>query len=195
MTETRLQDNSTTSSTDEVFDPIKNPNKKPSWECVMETYDPNALTYGASKATGGRPRRCSLHTLASVTGRDIRVIAKEMAESKKVHGYRCPDVKTLIFYLDRLKSVPGMIHSANSDPNSPGPKANVWKLVDQNLTENPYPKIKGFKRFSGSGSSGMEHTFLPEDMDYAMAIKANLEKHGFKPSEIFECTDCMCASK
>lgn len=176
-----MTENTVTSKVTENTEAVQ---AKPDWECVLETYDPNCFSYGASKETGGRPRRCSLHTIAAVVGRDPTIVAKEMEDSGLVVGYRCPDVQTLIFYLKRLANKPGMIDTRN---------AGVWKLVPEYLEKYPFPKIKGFRRFGG-GSPGMEHVFLPEDMDYAMAIRTNLVKNGHTPSDIFDCADCMCGS-
>lgn len=149
----------------------------PDWEVVMRVINPK----------NKRPRRCSLHTLAHVTGRDPLELAKEMQESKKVLGYRCPDVQTLIFYLVDLCKLPGMIDTRD---------AKVWTKVPALLEEYPYPKVKGFRRFAkstwtggtwGKGtqvkeSSGMESPFEYEDRDYALRIREALESTGFTPT-------------
>ncbi len=155
---------------------------KPDWEIVMETINPQVYN-GAN-----RPRRCSLHTIALFCGRkDIIGLAKEMEASKKVAGYRCPDVRCLIFYLDRLSKMKGMIDTRD---------ANVWKQVESHVKENPYPTIKGFKRFGATdiwtggsygkgkqikGTSGMNVPSEPEDYDYARLVIKRLKDAGYTP--------------
>jgi hypothetical protein len=155
----------------------------PAWEVVMRTIIPPGCL------NAGRPRRTSLHTLASAIGvtdlLGILNLAKELKESKKVVGYRCPDVQCLIFYLDELSKLPGMIDSRNPD---------VWKLVDAHVTtEAPFPQVRGFRRFTNYYDSktnknvtepnGMEYMYESNDYAYAMKVRENLLEAGFNPPE------------
>lgn len=140
--------------------------KKPAWEVIMSTYHPGI----------NRPRRTSIHTIATIMGlqskKELLALAKEMQESGKVLGYRCPDVHCLIFYLKELRSIPGMIDTAN---------ANVWNTVESFLEEAPFPKVKGFQGFPKDGV--YQKTDSPwgvEDIEFAKAIKKNLEKNGYE---------------
>jgi hypothetical protein len=148
------------------------PPKKPAWEVVMSTMCPKIK----------RPRRTSLHTLATVLGHpDPLTLAKEMEKSGKVLGYVCPDVQTPIFYLDALKKHPGMINTPNN---------KVWgdwgwatagaSSLAEFFKVNPYPKIKGFRRFAGSAGYAMEVPYEAEDYDLARLIIAALAKEGYE---------------
>lgn len=156
---------------------IKSEEKLTDWEVVLNCINPKST----------RPRRMSLHTLASVTGRtDIMELAKELEASGKVVGYRCPDVQALIFYLKDLCKLPGMIDTRN---------AGVWKMVPDFIKEHPFPKVKGFKRFAGAqwtggtygkgeyirNSPAMEFPFEPEDFPYARVVVKALEDAGYTP--------------
>lgn len=153
-------------------------NDKPDWEVALSVVCPKKK----------RPRRTSLHTLATILGRtDIVALAKEMEASGKVVGYRCPDVKCLIFYLKSMIDRPGMIDTRDS---------NVWKTVEPFLVEQPWPAVKGFKRFANGGtwsgggygqgkftadSSGMPVPYEEEDWDLARDIIKALKAAGFTP--------------
>lgn len=165
---------------------------KPDWEIVLETINP--VKYNGYN----RPRRTSLHTLAFICGRkDPIALAEEMAASKKVLGYICPDVCTPIFYLERLAKLPGMIDTRD---------ARVWgewgrtiagaTSIKDFVEKNPYPKVKGFKRFAqghwtgggygmGSyvaGNSGMSVPYEPDDYPYARAVIKALKDAGYTPA-------------
>ena len=170
--------------------------KKFDWELVMETNDRRCFSYGASAESNGRPRRCSLHMLAAVTGREPEVIAKEMQESGLVAGYVCPDVKTPIFYLDRCSKLPGMIDTRTD---------TVWADIPKFLKQYPFSKYKGFKRFSSGNWAdwkkpfecewvgeipAAEKPFFAGDETYIKDIRYNLEKAGYTPGHILKCTDC-----
>ena len=161
--------------------------KMPDWEVVLNTMNPNY------NGRPGRPRRMSMHTLAACTGRDIQELIKEVKESKKVVGYKCPDVGgACIFYLTSLRSIPGMIDSADrKDPE------RVWRELDEFLKTHPYPSVKGFKRFAegywtgGSygqgkfvkGEYAMPTPFEAEDYALARAIRQSLLENGFTPGK------------
>lgn len=121
-----------------------------------------------------RPRRTSLHTLATVTGRDdCKALAKEMEESGLVVGYRCPDVRTLIFYRKDMISCPGMIDTRD---------AKVFTMIDAILTEYPFPANRGFRRFAARANLayGMPDPFFDgEDYPYACAIREALLAWGY----------------
>lgn len=128
------------------------------WEKLMRTYNPEAKSYGADQVKG-RPRRWSLHALASLLGREPIGLLKEMGESGLVLGYRCPDVGgAAIFYLKELRNVPGMIDTPDSKIfNLPGPINDV-------LAKYPFPEVQGFRRFSRAGQgAGMPTPFDPLD--------------------------------
>lgn len=157
-------------------------NKMPAWEVILRVINPD-------ERSGKRPRRTSLHTLAShmglTTHDEIKALAKEMQTSGKVLGYRCPDVRTLIFYpLDYAKNGVEV-----TDPNGVTAKLSgmidtrdtgVWGRVDAILTEYPYPANRGFKRFSGGGSSGMSFSYEQQDYPLAKARQAALIKNGYE---------------
>jgi len=145
-------------------------NKKYDWQLVMETMCPKIH----------RPRRTSLHTLAAVTGRDPKVIAKEMKDSDLVVGYRCPDVRTLIFYLKSLAKHPGMIDTR--DPQ-------VWTKINDILKEYPYPQVKGFQRFAGGGSSGMAVPYAQGDEELAQLVRDKLASAGVNSCFVHGCMD------
>ena len=162
--------------------------KIPAWEVMLSVVNPK----------NKRPRRTSLHTIATVIGaKDPLKLAKEMKASKKVCGYVCPDVQTPIFYLESMVDHPGMID--DRDPHVWGkwlyPDAGATSLSDF-FKKNPYPKVKGFKRFADGGhwtggaygrgkyvpeSSAMEVPYEKEDYDYARAVIKALKKAGYKP--------------
>lgn len=153
--------------------------KLPDWEIVLKVMNP----------VNKRPRRMSMHTLAACCGReDIQALIKEVRESKKVVGYKCPDVGgACIFYLIELRKHPGMIDSARGD--------GVWDDLDKFLKVKPYPQVKGFKRFAkntwsggeyGKGTMiaaeyGMPNPFDPEDYAYAQLIINALKENGYTP--------------
>jgi hypothetical protein len=178
--------------------------KKPAWLVVLEQVCPKI----------GRPRRMSIHTLAHCIGQDttegVLSLAKELQEAEttlgeKVWGYKCPDVKAAIFYLDKQRSRPGMIHTPNSLP--PNYKT-VWEFVPDFVKENPPEKIKGFLRFQPGGhwtgekpgqgefikstGNGTDKPFEKEDYPYAREIHKALATAGYKPGfEVpEECQDC-----
>lgn len=165
--------------------------KKPklkAWEVMLSVVNPK----------NKRPRRTSLHTIATVIGaKNLLKLAKEMQASKKVCGYVCPDVQTPIFYLDSMVDHPGMID--DRDPHVWGkwlyPDAGATSLSDF-VKKNPYPKVKGFKRFADGGywtggsygrgkyvpeSSAMEVPYEKEDYEYARVVIKTLKKAGYKP--------------
>lgn len=169
--------------------------RKPDWKVVLETYDPKCFSYGASEASGGRPRRDSLHMIASCVNRDPLVIAKEMEASGEVCGYICPDVQTPIFYLDSLSKKPGMIDTRD---------AGVWKKIPDFVKNHPFPAVRGFRRHAqgywtggsyGKGKyvreSKMPFPFIKEDLAYAQAVVANLRNEGYEPWEELCCDDCL----
>lgn len=137
-------------------------NKMPAWEVMMRVINPKST----------RPRRTSLHTIATMIGHnDILALAKEIQDSGKVVGYRCPDVSALIFYLIDLCKLPGMIDTRRGD---------VWGMVPAFLKEQPFPKIKGFKRFA-NGNSGMTFPYEKEDFPLAIEIIKALRAAGYTP--------------
>lgn len=158
---------------------------KPAWEIMMEVMCPNIK----------RPRRTSLHTIATVLGHpDPLALAKEMQDSGKVLGYVCPDVKTPVFYLKKLRKHPGMIDTAVDEiwGNWVYPKAGCNSLSDF-LKKNPYPLIKGFKRFGSGGywdggqpgkgkfvhtSSGMDVPYEKDDYPYVRLLIKTLREAG-----------------
>jgi len=150
---------------------------KADWEVMMSVINPKST----------RPRRTSLHTLAYVLGRkDPLALAEEMRKSGKVVGYVCPDVKTPIFYLEKLCKLPGMIDTR---------EAGIWDKLPAFFEKNPYPTVKGFRRFKGGTWSGGEYgkgKFTPaqtamdvpyeeEDYEYARLIIKTLKEAGFTP--------------
>lgn len=154
--------------------------KKPAWEVVLETIDPKGKS-------GVRPRRMSLHTLSTILGlktrEEVEELAKELQKSGKVLGYRCPDVKTLIFYLERYAkngtvieqdgqklTLSGMIDTRN---------ARVWDMVKENLDTYPYPQVRGFKRFAGE-KNAMPYPFEPDDFNLASLIIKRMKDHGYE---------------
>lgn len=162
--------------------------KIPAWEVMLGVVNPK----------NKRPRRTSLHTIAAVTGaKDPLKLAKEMKASGKVVGYVCPDVQTPIFYLTSMVDHPGMID--DRDPNVWG----KWLYRDAGagslkefVKNNPYPKVKGFKRFVYGGtwsggsygkgkyiskSSAMEVPYEKTDYTYAKEVIKALKKAGHKP--------------
>ena len=174
--------------------------KKPAWMVVLEQVCPKI----------GRPRRMSLHTLAHCIGQDttegVLALAQELQESEakygadnKVWGYRCPDVQALIFYLQKQRTRPGMIHT---------PNAGVWDMVKPFVQENPPERVKGFLRFKPGGywtgakpgqgefiktpGRGTDVAFEKEDYPYAREIHKALVSAGYTPGfEVpIECRDC-----
>lgn len=136
--------------------------KKTDWEVMMSVVCPNKK----------RPRRTSFHTLATMLGReDILGLAKEMNESGKVWAYKCPDVRCYITYLDSMRGCPGMIHT---------PQKNWFDSFPAFLKEQPFPKIKGFKRFA-NGNSGMTFPYEKEDFPLALEIIKALRAAGYTP--------------
>lgn len=163
--------------------------KMPAWEVVLNVLIPD----GPKK---GRPRRMSLHTLGyCIKATDLKALAKEMEASGKVVGYVCPDVQTPIFYLKSLAHMPTMIDTRDE---------RVWgkwgyptagaKSLGGFIKKNPYPEIKGFKRFAqgewsggkyGVGTyipakSGMNKPFEKEDFNYAKLIIKALAEAGYE---------------
>jgi hypothetical protein len=157
--------------------------KMPAWEVVLRVINPEGKN-------AGRPRRTSMHTLAYVTGcktqDEALALAKEMKDSKKVVGYHCPDVQTPIFYLDALRKLPGMIDTR--DPK-------VWDTLSDFFKLNPFPQVKGFKRFAQGTWSGGEYgkgtytpgeyamgvAYEPADYPYAKLIIDQLKANGYTP--------------
>jgi len=166
----------------------KSKKKIPAWEVMLGVINPK----------NKRPRRTSLHTIATVIGaKDPLKLAKEMKASKKVVGYVCPDVKTPIFYLKSMIDHPGMIDTRDSRVWGKWryPDAGAISLADF-VKKNPYPKVKGFKRFVDGGkwsggewgvgkyiaaSSAMEVPYEKADYDYAKEVIKALKKAGHKP--------------
>jgi len=164
--------------------------KVPAWEVALGVISPKIK----------RPRRTSLHTLATIIGhKDPLKLAKEMEKSGKVAGYICPDVSTPIFYLDSLSQHPGMIDTRN-------PKVwGTWTKWDKQDTGAgslkeffkvyPYPKVKGFKRFARSvkvgkdkygypiyrAKSAMNVPYEKSDYEYANEVIKELKRAGHKP--------------
>ncbi len=151
--------------------------KIPAWEIMLNVMSP----------TIKRPRRTSLHTLATVIGhKDPLKLAKEMKKSDKVVGYVCPDVKTPIFYLKSLANHPGMIDTRDS---------KVWGKLEAFIKKHPYPAVKGFKRFASptwsggsygkgkfiAGKSAMDVPYETGDYAYANEVIKSLKKAGYKP--------------
>jgi hypothetical protein len=150
---------------------------KADWEVMLSLVCPHKK----------RPRRTSLHTLTLMLGRkDPLALAKEMEASGKVVGYVCPDVSTPIFYLKSMTQHPGMIDTRD---------AGIWGKLSAFFEKNPYPKVKGFKRFQNGTWSGGEYgkgQFTPartamdvpyekEDYDLARLIIKTLKEAGFTP--------------
>lgn len=175
---------------------VEKPQKKDrlsDWETMMSVVCPVIK----------RPRRTSPHTIAAVTGRtDIHALVKEMEKSGKCFIYRCPDVKCYITYLDKMRGAPGMIHT---------PNPNGWKEFPAFEKDNPYPIVKGFKRFASGTWSGGAHgkgKFQPSssamnvpyekaDFPYAREVIKALKKAGYTPGitedDLYErppCPDC-----
>lgn len=149
----------------------------PAWEVVLNVMCPKI----------GRPRRTSLHTLATVIGHpDPLKLGKELEKSGKVVGYVCPDVKTPIFYLKSLATHPGMIDTRDS---------GIWGKLSAFFEKHPYPATQGFKRFSEgkwSGGSYGKGTFIPAvsdmtypyeagDYEYARRVIKALKDAGYTP--------------
>lgn len=160
-----------------VVPKVEDDGKKADWEVVLSVVCPKIK----------RPRRTSLHTLATVCGRtDIMALAKEMKKSKKVVGYRCPDVSCLIFYRKDMATLPGMIDTRDS---------SVFSQVEAHVKEHPYPSVRGFKRFAGStwtggkygvgkcikNSSALPYPYEPDDYPYAREVIKALKDAGFEP--------------
>ena len=152
----------------------------PDWEVMLSVINPDQ--------SRPRPRRTSLHTLAYVLGRkDPLALAKEMEASGKVLGYVCPDVKTPIFYLEKMVGLPTMIDTRD---------AKVWGTwryptagaasLQEFMEKNPFPQVKGFKRF-GNGNMGvgspnaMPVPYEPADYPYARLIIKALTEAGYTP--------------
>lgn len=144
----------------------------PPWEIMLNVMCPKIK----------RPRRTSLHTLATVLGHpDPLALAKELEKSGKVVGYVCPDVRTPIFYLKSLSTHPGMIDTRN---------ASIWgkwsypsqgcSSLKEFFEKNPYPKIKGFKRFA-NGTSAMEVPYEKDDYEYVRLLVRTLKEAGITP--------------
>lgn len=161
--------------------------KKPAWEVMLGVINPE----------NNRPRRTSLHTIATMIGaKDPLKLAKEMKASNKVVGYVCPDVNTPIFYLKSMVKRGGMIDSR--EPCVWGEwdyvAAGAASLQDF-FKKNPYPKVKGFKRFAYGfwtgggygrgryipGVSAMEVPYEEADYPYAKKVIKALKKAGHKP--------------
>ncbi len=150
---------------------------KADWEVMLNVMCPKI----------NRPRRTSLHTLAYVLGRkDPLALGLELQASNKVVGYVCPDVKTPIFYLKSLRKHPGMIDT---------PDDNIWAKLPAFFEKNPFPTVKGFKRFAaGTWSGGFgKGTFTPAqtamdvpyeegDYDYARLLIKTLKEAGITPA-------------
>lgn len=163
--------------------------KMPAWEVYLNVMNPKI----------NRPRRSSLHTLAYVCGyKNPLKLAKEMKDSGKVVGYVCPDVQTPIFYLKKLASHPGMIDTRDEFVWGKWPYEEAGaKSLSGFVKKNPFPKIKGFRRFADNpywtggawgkgeyvraGSFGMKDPYEPEDHEYGRAVIKALKKAGYKP--------------
>ncbi len=157
------------------------------WEVVLNVFCPKIK----------RPRRTSLHTLATVIGHpDPIKLAEELKKSDKVVGYVCPDVKTPIFYLKSLAQKPGMIDTRNDKVWGDWGHLNAGaRSLQEFVDNNPYPRIKGFKRFAentwsggsyGKGTmipakSAMEVPYEEGDYDYARLVIKALTEAGFTP--------------
>jgi hypothetical protein len=150
---------------------------KADWETMLSLVCPHKK----------RPRRTSIHTLAIMCGRkDPLAMAKEMKASGKVEIYVCPDVKTPITYLKTMMKHPGMIT---------GDRPETWDQLEAFFEKNPYPAVKGFKRFAentwtggayGKGqmipaNSAMNVPYEKEDFDLARLIIKTLKDAGFTP--------------
>lgn len=128
------------------------------WETMMRVICPSAY--------GKRPRRLSIHTIAAVCGRDAHTILKEMKESNKVVGYKCPDVGgAVIFYLKDLAKLPGMIDTRTDA---------CWEQAEAALKKWDPKKVKGFKRFAYDDYT-MSVPFDKEDAEYEKMVYAALE--------------------
>lgn len=146
------------------------------WEVLFKIIDPATFkTWGYH-----RPRRMSIHTAAAITGRDATTLLKEMEESGKVAGYRCPDVSCVIFYLDELAAI--MVDTRT---------AGCWKQALAQIESDPPGLVKGFARFKGVGVKGaktgsaMPHPFMgKEDLPYIENIKKGLKEHGYTAHDV-----------
>ena len=129
------------------------------WEVAMSHVFNHKQGYG----NRNRPRRMSVHTIASVVGRDPLVVLKEMEESDLCLGYPCPDVRGApIFYLKELRGI-----------MTDTPTQNAFKLAKDWLIKYPIDKIKGFKRHGG-GNFTMSTPFDEEDAEYEKELQQKL---------------------
>ena len=122
-----------------------------------------------------RPRFLSLHTLATITGRDdLLELAKEMKDSREVNATFCSTVRAPVFCLKGRGT---------------GNSEKVWDELGDFVKRHPYPEIKGFQSGDGYWTSGyygigsyvspetaMTEPFVKQDYKYANKIIKALRK-------------------
>lgn len=116
---------------------------------------------------GVRPRRFSIHTIATMCERDPLVILDEMEKSGKVFGFYCYTVKTPVFVLNTMKQVMGYGSWDVSEPTA-------FIKAKEQLEAFPFPKYKGFYRYGGADPVVMECPFEPDDKDYEEKVRKEL---------------------
>lgn len=145
------------------------------WQAVLRVKNPG----GEEGWSKGRPRRLSIHTIATVVGRDALEVLEEMKASELVEGYICPDVNTPIFFLKEMSGAPGMITGGTD-------KAKVWERAKEWLEKYPLSKVKGFKRdpVDGYCYAAVDGNYYPLSkfggktglkIDYSKPMKTNEE--------------------
>lgn len=135
-------------------------NGKFDWEILMSYIFQHTEGYGNKN----RPRRMSIHTIATMVGRNPLVILKEMEKSNLCLGYQCPDVGgACIFYLKELKSI-----------MTDTPTKNAFNVAREQLKKWPIDKVKGFKRHSSNGDPTMPVPFDEKDAEYEKQLKIKL---------------------
>ena len=129
------------------------------WQVIMS----HAFSHKAAYGNRNRPRRMSIHTIASVVGRDPLDVLKEMEKSDLCLGYCCPDVGGApIFYLKKLRGI-----------MTDTPTQNAFNLARDWIIKYPIDKVKGFKRHAGANFA-MSTPFDTEDGDYEKELQQKL---------------------
>lgn len=147
--------------------------KLPDWEVMMSVLN-----------IDGRPRRTSLHTLASMLGRtDLLKLAEEMQASGKVVGFYCGTVQCPVFFLRSMRDRPGMSQVIDNNiwGDWPYPQGGVSSLKTF-IEANP-SNIKGFKRYAWRGNSRwlLKAPYESDDLTYAKKIRSALVEAGYNP--------------
>ena len=134
----------------------------------MQTYDWQVImshpyNHKAGYGNRNRPRRMSIHTIASVVNRDPLEVLEEMEKSDLCLGYPCPDVGGApIFYLKELRGI-----------MTDTPTQNAFQLAKEWLVKYPITTTKGFQRHAGT-KFAMSTPFDTEDSAYEKELNQKL---------------------